>query len=294
MRPDMTALAVFFCVVLLSGCMGQYGITGEKRESERLFENTVSAEILSLDFESHNGFIEVSIWDNPSYRIEITTWARASSAEEAQRIADDLRVDFSEATGTEVILELDIENRDNTGAEIRAYIPAISLNTLTLETSNGYISLEDALTATDISLTSSNGQITASCSAEDITVTTSNGRITGSFEGEDVEMRTSNGQIDVQCGTGNYSLTTSNGRVKVTTGESGSFDISTSNGSVTVIAQGDFSFDLSTSNASIDIRVAPVTYTIDERSHKKGYSAEEDAPLSISVSTSNGMIILDV
>jgi DUF4097 and DUF4098 domain-containing protein YvlB len=289
MRPDITVLATVICVVLLSGCVNQLGISGERQESEEVFENSLSAEELSLAFESHNGFIEVLLWDESGYRIEVTKWARASSAEEARRIADSLQVNFDEDTGRETTLEMDIEQKDNTGADFRAYIPSISLNTLDLKTSNGYISIKDALTANDISLTTSNGYISASCSARTLSVSTSNGQITGFFEGEHVEIETSNGRVDIQCGDGVYTIATSNGSVDIETGNSGSYDITSSNGRVTVTAQEDFSFDLSTSHASIDIQVAPVTYTIDERTHKKGYTAQ-GASVSISVETSNGSI----
>jgi DUF4097 and DUF4098 domain-containing protein YvlB len=289
MRPEKTVFAAFLCVVLLSGCINQFGISGERRESEEIFESTVSAVELSLEIVAHNGYIEVQLWEKSSYRIEVTKWARASSGEEAQKIADNLRVDFKERTGAEVVLELDVEQKNNTGTEITVYLPSVSFNTIDLGTSNGYISILDTLTANEVSLESSNGYITGSLSADEITVTTSNGMVSGSFMGEDVVIKTSNGRVDIDCGNGTYTIETSNGSVDVRTGDSGSYDMSTSNGSITVTAPGDFSFDLRSSNAVIDVAVPLVTYTVNTRDHKKGYTTD-DAPISIYAETSNGSI----
>jgi len=289
MRPEKTVCVAFLCGVLLSGCINQFGISGERRESEEIFESTVSAEELSLEIVAHNGYVEIQLWEKSSYRIEVTKWARASSAEEAQKIADDLQLNFKERAGTEVVLELDVEQKNNTGTEITVYLPSVSFNTIDLETSNGYISIMDTLTANEVSLESSNGYIKGSLSADKITVTTSNGMVSGSFTGEDVVIRTSNGRVDIDCGNGTYTIETSNGSVDVRTGDSGSYDMSTSNGSIRVTVTGEFSFDLSSSNAVIDVAVPLVTYTVNNRDHKKGYTTE-NAPVSIYAETSNGSI----
>lgn len=289
MRPEKTVCVAFLCIVLISGCINQFGISGEKRESEEIFESTVSAGELSLEVETHNGYIEVHLWDKSSYRIEVIKWARASSGEEAQKIADNLRVDFKERTGTETVLELDVEQKNNTGTDISVYLPSLSFNTIDLRTSNGYISIIDRISANEVSLESSNGYITGSLQAEEIVISTSNGMVSGNFTGENVVVRTSNGRVDIDCGNGIYSIETSNGSVDVRTGDAGSYDISTSNGSITVTVKGDVSFDLKSSNAIIDVEVSLVTYILNNRSHKKGYTTE-DAPVTIDAETSNGSI----
>jgi DUF4097 and DUF4098 domain-containing protein YvlB len=287
----MKGIVIMLILILSLGCVGQDGIGPfVQKEVEQLFENEISPDMLSLDFETHNGYIELSIWDNPSYRIEVTKWAQATTSDEALEKAEALKVDFSETElSGEVTLTLRTEPEKNTGAHFKVYIPAAPLNRIDFSTSNGYIQVEE-ITASSIILETSNAHVRGSLTADTITVNTSNGSVEGFFQAETVTIDTSNARVDIECGEGGtYRVQTSNGRVNMDIGSKGTFNISTSNAAVDITVKGDFDFDLSSSNARITVSAGDVTYTQDTGWSKKGSTAE-NPEVFITASTSNGNI----
>ncbi|MBU7016060.1 MAG: DUF4097 family beta strand repeat protein [Theionarchaea archaeon] len=276
---------LLFSIILFMGCLDQGSGILQKEEILLTFENPISGEI-SLDFTTFNGYIEVYLWDDQTYKIDVNKWARASTSREALRRAEALNVDFSETGGT---LAVKVEQENNTGADIKAYLPKSTFDEIELDTTNGYIQVED-ITASSASLETTNGFIEASIHAEDIRVETTNGRIGGFYQGNNVKISTANGRIDVECGDGgDYTLETTNGSVEVQLGSQGNFDISTTNGSASVTVKGDFSFDLKTTNGAVTVDADNVTYTQDDRAHKKGHTLE-GAGLTLTVSTTNSNI----
>ena len=279
---------VYAVLFSITGCVEQGMGPGDiakpyKEEVTEVFEGTVEAGV-SLDIETYNGVIDIHLWDNQGYKVEVVKWARASTSEKAKEIAEGIAVDFSEGK----TLELDIQKVKDAGADVTMYLPKTTFGTIELSTSNGPIKTEE-ITASDILLKTSNGSITAYVTADDITIETSNGGIEGFFKGETVDIETSNGLIEIQCGDGGtYRVETSNARVVITAGSRGDFDISTSNGSIDVTVTGGFTFDLKTSNGSIQI-YGDVTYTLEGKTHKKGSTAGEPAT-TITASTSNASI----
>ncbi|MGC1121805.1 MAG: DUF4097 family beta strand repeat-containing protein [Candidatus Methanofastidiosia archaeon] len=287
----MKRIVVMGILILSLGCVGQGGIGPfVQKEVEQLFENEISPDILSLDFETHNGYIELSIWDKSSYRIEVTKWAQATTSSEALEKAEALKVDFSETERSgEVTLTLRTELERNTGAHFRVYLPAAPLNIVSLSTSNGHIQV-DEITASRVVLQTSNAHVQGSLTADAITVGTSNGTVEGVFRGENVTIDTSNARVDIECGEGGtYKIRTSNGRVDLNIGSRGTFDISTSNATIDITVKGDFNFDLSTSNARITVNAGEVVYTLNTDRNKKGFTAE-NPEVFITASTSNGSI----
>lgn len=279
---------VYAVLFSLTGCVDQGIGPGDiakpyKEEVIEVFEGTVQAGV-SLDIETYNGIIDVYLWDNQGYKVEVIKWARASTSAKAKEIAEGIAVDFSEGK----TLELDIQKVKDAGANVTMYLPKTTFSTIELSTSNGPIKTEE-ITASDILLKTSNGSITAYVTADDITIKTSNGSIEGFFQGETVDIETSNGSIEIQCGDGGeYNVETSNARIAITAGSRGDFDISTSNGSIDVTVTGGVTFDLKTSNGSIQV-YGDVTYTLEGKTHKKGSTAEEPA-ITITASTSNASI----
>ncbi len=270
-------------LILTLGCVGQVGFL--KEVVREVFENSVTGEI-SLDFETYNGHIEIHVWDEQTCKVEVNKWAQAATSKEAKEKAQNIRVDFS-VTGTAVTLK--VEEVKYAGADVVAYLPRKSFSTVELTTSNGYIMTEE-ITASNVSLVTSNGYIEASIIAEDITVKTSNAEIKGFFQGNRVNIETSNGQIDVECGDGGqYDVKTSNAKVNVSIGARGEVTVSTSNGSIDMRVAGDFDFDLETRNAEIRVDAGELTYTLDSKTHKKGFTSNEPG-VSIRASTSNGSI----
>ena len=287
----MKKLILLAGLILFLGCVDQGRLVdlGElpfKEEVSQVSEESMEAGVTSLDFESHNGFIDVQFWDNDEYKVEVEKWARGSTSAEAQERVEGLQVAVSQSGET---LKVEVEDVRYTGANVKAYIPRKSFDTVYLSTSNGHVEMEE-VTASNVTLKTSNGHIEAYVTADDIRVKTSNGTIKGFFQGDEVNLDTSNGEITIECGDGGeYSVDTSNARVNITAGLRGEFEISTSNGSINVTVAGDFDFDLRTSNASIQVAADEVTYTVDSRTHKKGSTAEEPE-VSITASTSNASI----
>lgn len=270
-------LAIILCV----GCVDQGGLL-QKEEATEVFED--SAEIISLDCETFNGFIELYTWDSTTYKVEVNKWARASTSARAKEIVEKMQVNFSDTAG---VLTVKAEHVRNAGADIAVYIPETALDTVELSTTNGYIQTED-ITASSISLETTNGYIEASATADDITVTTTNGKIQGFFQGETVNIETTNGKVDIECGdNGIYTIRTTNGRIDMKVGLQGEFDISTSNADIDITVKGDFAFDLETTNGVITVKDGEIHYVQDSRTHKKGYTTPE-TDLSITASTTNG------
>lgn len=281
----MKKLILLFGIILFMGCLDQGTGVLHREEILQTFENPISGEI-SLDFTTYNGYIEVYLWDDQTYKIDVNKWARSTTSREAKRRAEALNVDFSDTGGT---LVLKVKQENNAGADIKAYLPRSTFGEIKLDTTNGYIQVED-ITASSASLETTNGFVEASIHAEDIRVETTNGRIGGFYQGNNVNIDTTNGKIDVECGDGgNYTIETTNGSVEVLIGSQGKFDISTTNGSASITAKGDFSFDLKTTNGAVTVDADNVTYTQEDKTHKKGYTLE-GAGLILTVSTTNSSI----
>lgn len=273
---------------ILAGCIEQQrGIVKPyKEEVQEVFEDALDAGVISLDFETYNGHIEVHFWDSQEYKIEVNKWARAETSAKAKENVEDIQVDISVSGNT---LKLKVHYMKDAGADVEAYLPQRSFDTVELSSSNGYIRTEE-MTASDVSVATSNGSVEAYITADDIEVETSNSGVKGFFQGETVDIDTSNGQIDIECGDGKeYTVETSNARIVLKAGSRGEFDLSTSNGSIDITVTGDFDFDLETSNGTVQVAASGVTYTLDSKTHKKG-STGTDPEMSITASTSNASI----
>ena len=288
----MKRLVFLIGIVLILGCLGQGGGILPKEEISEVYEGSTTGEI-SLDFTTYNGHIEIHVWDSEAYKIEVNKWARATTSREARRKVEALQVDFSESeTGEGMKLTLDVEHETNTGADITAYLPRNPFGEVDITTTNGYIRAEE-ITAQDASLETTNGLIEAFITAEDIRIDTTNGRIDGFYQGNNVRISTTNGAISVECGDGGrYSLETTNGKITVQMGSRGNFDVSTTNGAISITVKGDFSFDLETTNGTVTVDAPGVTYTQEDRTHKKGQTSEE-YEVDIEASTTNSSITVE-
>lgn len=268
----MKKLILLIGVILFLGCIDQSEDVSllPREEVLEIHENNISGEI-SIDFQNYNGFIEVHIWDKPSYRVELVKWARAATSEEAKKMAENLKVDFSEKIEIGgITLVLETEEKITAGVEVTAYLPGMSFEIVDLSTFNGDIWLDD-VTASDVSLTCANGDIRGSATADTIRVKTSNGKVQGFYQGNDVTIETTNGRIDIECG------------------EYGEYDIGTTNGDIDIIVTGDFKFNLKTTMGDIFIEADDVIYILDDRTHKKGYTAE-DYQVVVAASTTMGSV----
>jgi DUF4097 and DUF4098 domain-containing protein YvlB len=280
-KPKITGI-VMTCVVLLSicaGCInqrerlnqGEDVIKPYREEATEVLENTVETEKISIDFTTVNGYIKVHLWENDRYRIEVNKWAKAETAQKAKDLAEMVRADLTEKIEAHTtIVTLNVEYIEDTGADIIAYLPKISFDTLELSSTNGYLEIEDA-TASRCHLNTINGAVDVCVTADDIHVSTINGGIKGFFQGDAVTVTTINGDINIQVGF------------------VGVFDVFNTNGDIDITTASDFSFDLEVSSGTISVSADKVIYTRDYKDRKKGSTAEEPG-VFITASTVNGSI----
>ncbi|MGD2246900.1 MAG: DUF4097 family beta strand repeat-containing protein [Candidatus Methanofastidiosia archaeon] len=259
---------LFFILVigLTIGCIDQSDDVSllPKEEVLEIFEDNITGEV-SIDFQTYNGHIETNFWDRPSYRIEATKWARASTSQEAKEKAQDVYIGFSIENGNgSKTLVFETEETLTAGVEVRAFLPENLVN-IDISTFNGDITIED-IHASNVSVTTANGDIRAVITADTINIKTSNGKIQGFYQGHHVFLETVNGRINVELG------------------DFGEYDLETRNGDIDIRVDTEFDFNLKTSLGDITVLAEKVSYIVEEPDHYKGYTAKE-ASISINAST---------
>ena len=273
---------VIICVVILTifaGCVEQFERIGQQRDVAKpyredildVFENNIETEMISIDFSTFNGYIEVYLWEDDMYKIEVTKWAKAETPEKAKTAAENLEVTFLENIKDETTtVRLKVKPEEDTGADIVAYFPKKAFDTVELSSLNGHLKM-DEVTASRVFLETTNGSIEVYITADDIDVKTVNGGIRGFYQGDWADIETVNGDINIQVGS------------------SGVYTISNANGDINMTVDGDFTFDLEISHGRISVSADEVAYTLDYKDHKKGSTAEE-SDITITASTANGSI----
>ena len=267
--------------------LGIDGTWGDYRAEETFpFEGVATADDISLEISTFNGYIRVYTWDKAEYSIELTVRARGNTNKDAEDNIDDLDVEFDESM---VGGQLNLVFEHNVPATktnlysllVDVYVPADATYDTDLITSNGAISLNN-MVGDLLRLTTSNGEVSfENVVAERIVAVTSNAQIRGDLEAPDTTLSTSNGKIDLDLPctvSGNYDLVTSNAAVEL---------------DVSAAADVGYSVDLTTSNASVDLRLDDLEYTTNERTRKKAKTTgfdDKDVQVTISGSTSNGSV----
>jgi hypothetical protein len=131
--------------------------------------------------------------------------------------------------------------------------------------------------ATGVSLTSSNGALTARGLAGELIARSSNGRVNVHDHDGPADLRTSNGRITVENLGGALTANTSNGRV-IARSVDGPTDITTSNGRVTVVLSDDQPGPVSvrSSNGSVAVTIGSAfTGVIDARTSNGSVSVQD-------------------
>ena len=271
----------FFTGLGIDGSLGNY-----RAEKTIPFNDIVTANDISLEISTFNGYIHVYTWNRPEYSIELTVRARGNTDKDAEDNIDDLDVSFDESmVGGQLILVLEHKVPSTMtnlySLLVEAYVPEDATYDTELTTSNGAISLNN-MVGDVLRVTTSNGEISfENIVAERIVAKTSNGQIRGDIEAPDTTLTTSNGKIDLDLPctvSGTYDLDTSNAAIEL--GVSNSADVG-------------YSIDISTSNASVDLRLDDLEYTTNERTRKRAKTVgfdDKDLKITINGSTSNGRI----
>jgi len=267
--------------------LGINGTWGDYRAEETFpFDGIVTADDISLEISTFNGYIRVYTWDRAEYSIDLTVRARGNTDKDAEDNIDDFDVDFDESmVGGQLNLVLE-HNVPATKTNlysllVEVHVPADATYNTDLTASNGAISLNN-MVGDVLRLTTSNGELSfENVVAERIVAVTSNAQIRGDLEAPDTTLTTSNGKIDLDLPctvSGTYDLDTSNAAVEL---------------DVSAAADVGYSIDMSTSNASVDLRLDDLEYTTNERTRKKAKTTgfdDKDVQITITSSTSNGSV----
>ncbi len=251
-----------------------------------------------IDLTTVNGKVEITGWDEPEYRIEVSGAIRAEDQIEANAILNEI-LHVEETADS---LTVGIEQRRGTKLSLEVYLPKQLLNDLKVKTSNGSIEIEN-INLDGAKLETNNGPIKLEgVESTGLYCETSNGRI--SIEDamiDELYAKTSNGQVRLEGSMSKVKCFTSNGSIRYTLNEAreGELYFETTNGSIEVklpfeglIVDG----ELSTSFGSLDctlpkMEIMSASKEIAHR-HLRFKSSEDvvGAPFAIKCKTTNGGI----
>lgn len=252
--------------------------TGESYVAEDVHEGSFDSDTVSIDFETHNGHIEVKGWDQDTYKVVAAKKVRSYSEEKAQEKLDKMKINFEhEKNGTEV-LRIDPDEHSHS-VTITAYLPGKMkggmlsrdhdiIYNLNLDSVNGHISVE-GIHAGEAELDTVNGRIDiAQVHVETLDAETTNGRIVL----QDTEVKT--GSVSTQ--NGRLELTDCNGKTIKGQTDNGSIrgkmsferaELQTDAGSIRISPKGRGEYELETDVGSIALDIdRDVPYHIDAAS----------------------------
>lgn len=196
-------------------------------QQEVLEERTFNEEISDMDITVQNSRVDVRPSNDDTTRIVLT-----GSSDDFT-----LRADLS---GNR--LEIEIEDRSrlfmfdfNRSSSLQIYVPASGLASLSVDSDNGAIQVED-IEAADVSLEANNGRIEMDAVESDrVNIETANGRIELTRINAEMDVRASNGRIIFADISGELQARANNGRIDLT------------------VDTLDFPVDLETNNGRIEI-----------------------------------------
>ena len=223
---------------ILSGCCITIGCwDGAREKSERTadLDHPMTPDMMFAT-ETVNGSITVRGEQTDQCRIHAVITGRAQTIEEAERIADETKLEWKENgnTLTLFIQKPAFEKRNSLSVSLEITLP----------------------TRTALALKSTNGKITVSEIEKDVTANTTNGKVELHNIGGSAEAGSTNGTIQADQVTGNLNGRTTNGKIDAG-GLRGNLDASTTNGSVDIryepSAPADRSIRIHTTNGSASV-----------------------------------------
>lgn len=184
---------------------GSFNIFGNMNVVEKNFEAAIQ-DGMDLDLEAING--QIFIKKHQENKIVIKSRIRSSlgNAETALKYSD---------TGNAVSLKID--KTGNISVSLEVYIPAVRFNKIRLESLNGRIYVEDALSSEFESITKNASIDLMGISSDKIAVNTRNAKISLTYvTGNDISINTNNSLIEIKnIKAGNLQAVTTNGRIYV-------------------------------------------------------------------------------
>jgi hypothetical protein len=272
-RLHLRNAVLLLSVPVLAGCQGmiwRQDVT-VREEVKQVFQTSPAPRIVVHSF---NGEISATAAADGQASIEVTKFASGASEDAAARNLKLVEVTMEQQEDTiHVAVKRTGDPRGTSlGADVYLAIPANCQ--LTLQTSNGNLSSHHI--SGGQSLHTSNGSITVTEGRGEMDVTTSNGAVTLAADSATVRARTSNGEIvfNGSLAKGSHSLETSNGAV-----------------SIALPADAQFHIDATTRVGSVRTDFPLTKIEEKDRCTLRG-SVGDSAEVSITALTSNGRIAI--
>jgi hypothetical protein len=248
----------------------------------------VTAESVDLEIESVNGGIDVYSWTGDHVKFDIEVRARGDTTAEAEanldRFTHSLEDSVSGATQS-ISLSFPIDSSEwrKYAVTIEAYVPTGVPGEISLQTTNGAITVQ-GVSPQELFIDTTNGGVSLiDVSSSDIYAETTNGAITGTITASSTSFSTTNGEIDVTLGA-----------------SSGEHEFSTTNGSIDLTlptgADIGYNVDLDTSVGSIDVNLPNMSYDVDKAREKNGETVDydtKDIKITITADATIGSIELN-
>lgn len=299
--------------------------TGESYVAEEVHEGSFDTDSITIDFETHNGHIEVKGWDEDTYKVVVAKKVRSYSEEKAQEKLANIKIDVEHQKNGEECLRIDTDEHSRGAVSIKAYLPGkikggilsrdhdITYD-LNLESVNGHLSVAgihvkkgdldtvngriemEAVHCDILDAETSNGRIVLKdTEIETGSISTENGRLVlTNCTGETIKGHTDNGSISGEMCFEHAELQTDAGSIKISPQGKGEYSVETDVGSIALHVDRDVAYHIDAASGMGKVKVATdLTVTQKER-HRVIVEAEsyKDAAerLSIKARTDLGSI----
>jgi hypothetical protein len=272
------ALALSLLPLLaLAGCAGvMANLVKATATEQRSF--TVSAQP-SVIVDTYNGPITVKVTTENKVEATVTKIGSGANKEAAEADLKNVSVDYSQDGETVRIVARRTGPRmfGSSGAAVELTVPARAI----------------------LSLTTSNGKITADGIQGQITARSSNGKVEARGAKGKLDLETSNGAIVIDATEATLAVGTSNGDIRFAgTLDKGKHTLATSNGSIELKlpAAAQFRFEASTSNGKVTSRfpgLQPSSGKAGSNRLAGQVGSRSTADVDVKLETSNGSITLE-
>ena len=279
--------------------------TGESYVAEEVHEGSFDTDSVTIDFETHNGHIEVKGWDEDTYKVVIAKKVRSYSEEKAQEKLANIKVNVEHEKNGSETLSIDTDETGRGAVSIKAYLPGkikggmlsrdhdMTYN-LNLESVNGHIGVE-GIKAKEGELETTNGRIVIKdiysetlnaetvngrvvlhdCEVKKGSVSTQNGRlILTNCTGETIKGHTDNGSISGEMSFENAELQTDAGSIKISPQGKGEYTVETDVGSIALHLDRDVPYYIDAASGMGKVKVAADLTVTQKEKHRVIVEAE--------------------
>ena len=290
----LMAVGVLALTGVLYGCnyMGATSYIYQNGDKYTAGDCEIKDKIEKIDIDYHSG--EVTLTGNTGDVIKIT--------ETAEKDLDEKRKVHSWVDGTTLYIRFceSARNMDlnKLGKKLTVTIPAdVNLSDLKIEISSGDVKGSD-VTAENVDVESSSGDVNMSCTAKNIEMEASSGDITLTATAEEISVETSSGDITVKQSGNSRKITAeaSSGKLDITAEEVTMLRTKTTSGRITVSADtvGSFESDSSSGRCEAGFTKTPESTDIETSSGNVKLLLPADAAITAEFDTSSGDITYEL